>query len=97
MFWQHYIGNTLQVTLQRLSVGIDNPISLNPEGYNPAGSVRDRPAYSMIRHAEVRAEIKPDDVLVEASIDNTGIALAMVAVILDRGDRYLATGVFSSP
>ena len=93
---QDYIGNTPPVTLQRLSAAINNPISLKIERYNPAESIRYRPAYSMIRHAEAQAEIKPGDVLVEAAIGNSGIVLAMVAVIHDRGDSYLITGGFSS-
>lgn len=96
MFMQDYIGNTPPLTLQPLSAAINNPISLKIERYNLAGSVRYRPAYSMIRHAEARAEIKSGDVLVEATSGNSGIALAMVAVIHDRGDSYLITGVFSS-
>jgi cysteine synthase B len=85
MFLQDYIGNTPLVTLQRLNRGVDNRISVKLEGNNPAGSVKDRPAYSMIKHAEARGEIKPGDVLVEATSGNTGIALAMVAAM--RGYR----------
>jgi len=85
MFLQDYIGNTPLVTLQRLNAGVDNRISVKLEGNNPAGSVKDRPAYSMIRQAEARGEIKPGDVLVEATSGNTGIALAMVAAV--RGYR----------
>jgi cysteine synthase B len=81
MFLQDYIGNTPLVTLQRLNAGVGNRISVKLEGNNPAGSVKDRPAYSMIRHAEERGEIKPGDVLVEATSGNTGIALAMVAAM----------------
>ena len=79
MFLQDYIGNTPLVTLQRLNAGVGNRISVKLEGNNPAGSVKDRPAYSMIKHAEARGEIKPGDNLVEATSGNTGIALAMVA------------------
>ena len=79
MFLQDYIGNTPLVTLQRLNAGVGNRISVKLEGNNPAGSVKDRPAYSMIKHAEARGEIKPGDKLVEATSGNTGIALAMVA------------------
>ncbi len=79
MHVQDYIGNTPLVTLQRLEAGAGNRISVKLEGNNPAGSVKDRPAYSMIKHAEARGEIKPGDVLVEATSGNTGIALAMVA------------------
>ena len=64
---------------------MDNQISVKLEGNNPAGSVKDRPAYSMITRAEARGEIKPGDVLVEATSGNTGIALAMVAAV--RGYR----------
>ena len=85
MFLQDYIGNTPLVTLQRLGAGTDNRISVKLEGNNPAGSVKDRPAFSMIRHAEARGEISPGDRLVEATSGNTGIALAMVAAM--RGYR----------
>jgi cysteine synthase B len=85
MFLQDYIGNTPLVTLQRLNAGVDNRISVKLEGNNPAGSVKDRPAYSMIKHAEARGEIEPGDMLVEATSGNTGIALAMVAAM--RGYR----------
>ncbi len=81
MFLQDYIGNTPLVTLQRLNAGDGNSISVKLEGNNPAGSVKDRAAYSMIKHAEERGEIKPGDVLVEATSGNTGIALAMVAAM----------------
>ncbi|MDH3762220.1 MAG: cysteine synthase CysM [Gammaproteobacteria bacterium] len=81
MFLQDYIGNTPLVTLQRLGAGVGNRLSVKLEGNNPAGSVKDRAAYSMIRHAEARSEIKPGDRLVEATSGNTGIALAMVAAI----------------
>ena len=82
---QDYIGNTPLVTLQRLGAGSSNRISVKLEGNNPAGSVKDRPAYSMIQHAEARGEIKPGDALVEATSGNTGIALAMVSAM--RGYR----------
>ena len=85
MFLQDYIGNTPLVTLQRLWAGRDNRISVKLEGNNPAGSVKDRPAFSMIKHAEARGEISPGDELVEATSGNTGIALAMVAAM--RGYR----------
>jgi len=81
MLLQDYIGNTPLVTLQRLSAGAGNRISVKLEGNNPAGSVKDRPAFSMIQQAEARAEIKPGDALVEATSGNTGIALAMVAAM----------------
>jgi len=85
MFLHDYIGNTPLVTLQRLDAGKGNQISVKLEGNNPAGSVKDRPAYSMIRHAEARGDISPGDRLVEATSGNTGIALAMVAAM--RGYR----------
>jgi cysteine synthase B len=75
------VGNTPLVRLQRLSAGRDNTILVKLEGNNPAGSVKDRPALSMIRCAEARGEIKPGDTLIEATSGNTGIALAMVAAI----------------
>ena len=85
------IGNTPLVRLQRIS-GIENERRGNVilgklEGDNPAGSVKDRPAYSMIRRAEERGEIRPGDTLIEATSGNTGIALAMVAAI--RGYRMV--------
>ena len=81
MLLQDYIGNTPLVTLQQLDAGVGNRVSVKLEGNNPAGSVKDRAAYSMIRHAQARGEIEPGDVLVEATSGNTGIALAMVAAI----------------
>jgi cysteine synthase B len=87
MLLQDYIGNTPLVTLQRLGADLGNRISVKLEGSNPAGSVKDRPAYSMIHHAEVRGDIKPGDALVEATSGNTGIALAMVAAM--RGYRLI--------
>jgi len=85
MFLQDYIGNTPLVTLQRMGAERGNRILVKLEGNNPAGSVKDRPAYSMIHHAEARGEIQPGDRLVEATSGNTGIALAMVAAM--RGYR----------
>ena len=81
MLLQDYIGITPLVTLQRLTAGNGNRISVKLEGNNPGGSVKDRAAYSMIKQAEVRGEIKPGDKLVEATSGNTGIALAMVAAL----------------
>ena len=81
MFLQDYIGNTPLVTLQRLGRSNGNRISVKLEGNNPAGSVKDRAAYSMISRAEARGEIRPGDLLVEATSGNTGIALAMVAAM----------------
>lgn len=79
------IGNTPLVRLQRIP-GEDNARRGNVilgklEGNNPAGSVKDRPALSMIKHAETRGRIKPGDTLIEATSGNTGIALAMAAAI----------------
>ncbi|MFT4607612.1 MAG: cysteine synthase B [Urechidicola sp.] len=79
MFLEDYIGNTPLVTLQRMGISSGNRISVKLEGNNPGGSVKDRPAYSMIKQAELRGEISPGDTLVEATSGNTGIALAMVA------------------
>jgi len=75
------IGNTPLVRLQRLPGETRNTLLVKLEGNNPAGSVKDRPAYSMIRHAEARGDIRPGDTLIEATSGNTGIALAMVAAI----------------
>ncbi|HMW48220.1 MAG TPA: pyridoxal-phosphate dependent enzyme, partial [Cellvibrionaceae bacterium] len=78
---EQFIGNTPLVRLQRLAGATNNHILLKLEGNNPAGSVKDRPAYSMITQAELRGEIKPGDTLIEATSGNTGIALAMTAAI----------------
>lgn len=75
------IGNTPLVRLQRLPGNTSNTILVKLEGNNPAGSVKDRPALSMINEAEKRGQIKPGDTLIEATSGNTGIALAMVAAI----------------
>jgi len=75
------IGNTPLVRLQRLPGDTGNQLLVKLEGNNPAGSVKDRPAYSMIRRAEERGEISPGDTLIEATSGNTGIALAMAAAI----------------
>ena len=75
------IGNTPLVRLQQLGVGRDNVLLAKLEGNNPAGSVKDRPALSMINEAERRGEIAPGDTLIEATSGNTGIALAMAAAI----------------
>lgn len=75
------IGNTPLVRLQRLQGNTSNTILLKLEGDNPAGSVKDRPAYNMILQAELRGEITPGDTLIEATSGNTGIALAMAAAI----------------
>ncbi|SJM94308.1 cysteine synthase CysM [Crenothrix polyspora] len=76
-----FVGNTPLVRLQRLPDASSNIILAKLEGNNPAGSVKDRPALSMIKHAEARGEIKPGDRLIEATSGNTGIALAMAAAI----------------
>ena len=76
-----FVGNTPLVRLQRLPGETTNIILVKLEGNNPAGSVKDRPAHSMIHHAEARGEIKPGDTLIEATSGNTGIALAMIAAI----------------
>jgi len=76
------IGNTPLVRLQRIGADTGNTLLVKLEGQNPAGSVKDRPAYSMIRHAQARGEIRPGDTLIEATSGNTGIALAMVAAML---------------
>ena len=77
------IGNTPLVKLQRLPGETSNTILAKLEGNNPAGSVKDRPALSMIQQAELRGDIQPGDSLIEATSGNTGIALAMVAAVKD--------------
>ena len=85
------IGNTPLVALQRIgaeeNAGRGNVILGKLEGNNPGGSVKDRPAYSMIRRAEERGEIRPGDQLIEATSGNTGIALAMIAAM--KGYRMM--------
>lgn len=76
------IGNTPLVRLQRLLPNSSNTILLKLEGNNPAGSVKDRPAFNMIVQAQHRGEIKPGDTLIEATSGNTGIALAMAAAVM---------------
>ena len=78
---EQFVGNTPLVRLQRLHAGRNNTLLAKLEGNNPAGSVKDRPALSMISRAEQRGEIKPGDTLIEATSGNTGIALAMAAAI----------------
>ncbi|CNB35884.1 cysteine synthase CysM [Yersinia intermedia] len=78
---EHCIGNTPLVKLQRLSQGLDAQIWVKLEGNNPAGSVKDRAALAMIQQAELRGEIAPGNVLIEATSGNTGIALAMIAAM----------------
>ncbi|MFP3342431.1 cysteine synthase CysM [Vreelandella aquamarina] len=75
------VGNTPLVRLKRISAGKNNTLLAKLEGNNPAGSVKDRPALSMLSEAEARGEITPGDTLIEATSGNTGIALAMAAAI----------------
>jgi len=75
------VGETPLVRLQRLPGATSNHVLCKLEGNNPAGSVKDRPALSMIAEAEARGEIAPGDTLIEATSGNTGIALAMAAAI----------------
>ena len=82
-----FVGNTPLVRLQRLPGDTSNRVLVKLEGNNPAGSVKDRPAMSMIHHAEARGDIRPGDTLIEATSGNTGIALAMAAAI--RGYRMV--------
>jgi len=81
------IGNTPLVQLQRLPGKTSNTLLAKLEGNNPAGSVKDRPAYNMIQQAELRGEIQPGDTLIEATSGNTGIALAMVCAV--KGYRLI--------
>ena len=76
------IGNTPLVRLQRLLTNSSNTVLLKLEGNNPAGSVKDRPAYNMIVQAQKRGDIKPGDTLIEATSGNTGIALAMASAVM---------------
>jgi cysteine synthase B len=78
---ESFVGNTPLVRLQRLPDDSSNTLLVKLEGNNPAGSVKDRPALSMIQRAEARGEIKPGDTIIEATSGNTGIALAMAAAI----------------
>ncbi|HRP76396.1 MAG TPA: cysteine synthase CysM [Rhodocyclaceae bacterium] len=84
---EDYVGHTPLVRLKRIEAGRNNVILAKLEGNNPAGSVKDRPALSMIMHAEARGEIRPGDTLIEATSGNTGIALAMAAAM--RGYRMI--------
>jgi cysteine synthase B len=79
---EDFVGNTPLVKLKRLPGNTSNVILVKLEGNNPAGSVKDRPALSMITRAQERGEIKPGDTLIEATSGNTGIALAMAAAIM---------------
>ena len=76
-----FVGNTPLVHLKRLPGNTSNVLLAKLEGNNPAGSVKDRPAYSMVARAEERGDIKPGDTLIEATSGNTGIALAMCAAM----------------
>ncbi len=78
---EEFVGGTPLVRLQRLPGSTSNVVLVKLEGTNPAGSVKDRPALSMIQRAERRGEIRPGDTLIEATSGNTGIALAMAAAI----------------
>jgi cysteine synthase B len=84
---ESFVGNTPLVKLQRLPGKTSNQLLVKLEGNNPAGSVKDRPALSMIQRAEERGEISPGDCLIEATSGNTGIALAMAAAI--KGYRLI--------
>jgi len=84
---EKFVGNTPLVRLQRLGGDTSNLLLGKLEGNNPAGSVKDRPALSMIAEAELRGEIRPGDCLIEATSGNTGIALAMVAAM--KGYRMI--------
>ena len=84
---EDYVGNTPLIRLKRIQAGRNNTLLAKLEGNNPAGSVKDRPALSMIMRAEVRGEIHPGDTLIEATSGNTGIALAMAAAM--RGYRMI--------
>jgi cysteine synthase B len=77
-----FVGNTPLVRLKRLAGKTTNTILLKLEGNNPAGSVKDRPAFSMIRRAQERGDIKPGATLIEPTSGNTGIALAMCAAMM---------------
>ena len=84
-----YVGNTPLVRLQRMPGKTSNVILAKLEGNNPAGSVKDRPALSMIQQAEKRGDIRPGDTLIEATSGNTGIALAMAAAIMGYRMRLI--------
>ncbi len=84
---EDFVGNTPLVRLKRLPGETSNTLLVKLEGNNPAGSVKDRPALSMIVRAEARGDIKPGDTLIEATSGNTGIALAMAAAM--RGYRMI--------
>ncbi|MCE8020004.1 cysteine synthase CysM [Halomonas sp. MCCC 1A11036] len=77
------VGHTPLIRLKRITAGRNNTLLAKLEGNNPAGSVKDRPALSMLEQAEARGDISPGDTLIEATSGNTGIALAMAATIKD--------------
>ena len=77
-----FVGNTPLAKLKRLPGKTSNTLLLKLEGNNPAGSVKDRPAFSMIRRAQERGDIRPGDTLIEPTSGNTGIALAMCAAMM---------------
>ncbi|MBE7528023.1 MAG: pyridoxal-phosphate dependent enzyme, partial [Burkholderiales bacterium] len=79
---ESFIGHTPLVRLRHIPGETGNIILAKLEGNNPAGSVKDRPAYSMIMRAQQRGDIRPGDTLIEATSGNTGIALAMAAAVL---------------
>jgi cysteine synthase B len=79
---EDFVGNTPLVKLKRLPGKTSNTVLVKLEGNNPAGSVKDRPAFSMIRRAQERGEVKPGDTLIEPTSGNTGIALAMCAAMM---------------
>ncbi|CUA81406.1 MULTISPECIES: cysteine synthase CysM [Gulbenkiania] len=79
---EDFVGNTPLVKLKRLPGDRNNTVLVKLEGNNPAGSVKDRPALSMIRRAEARGDIRPGDTLIEPTSGNTGIALAMAAAMM---------------
>ncbi len=80
-YLEDFVGNTPLVKLKRIPGNTSNTLLVKLEGNNPAGSVKDRPALSMITRAEARGDIKPGDTLIEATSGNTGIALAMAAAM----------------
>lgn len=84
---EDYVGQTPLARLKRINAGRNNVILAKLEGNNPAGSVKDRPALSMVVRAEARGDIRPGDCLIEATSGNTGIALAMAAAM--RGYRMI--------
>jgi cysteine synthase B len=79
---EDFVGNTPLVRLKRLPGRTSNTLLAKLEGNNPAGSVKDRPAFSMIRRAQERGDIRPGDTLIEPTSGNTGIALAMCAAMM---------------